>query len=79
MWQTSVILAPAREEGGLETADREGGLAGTRGAQTLRWPTFYAAPRMPLDCGAFFRKSGTFALEVSRFFFATPQARESFV
>lgn len=56
-----------------------GGEDETRGAQTFRFPTFYARPRLPLDCGAFFRKSGTLAAEVSqKNFLATPQARESF-
>ena len=46
--------------------EREAGGWPTRGAQTLRFPGFYAAPRLPLQCGAFFRKSGTLAAEVSQ-------------
>ena len=59
--ETHVILAQACEEWGAETVDCEGGEDGTRGAQTLRFPTFYACPRLPLECGAFFLKTGTLA------------------
>ena len=59
-------MAQAREERRPETAHRARGQDGIRNAETLRFPGFYASPRMPLDCGAFFRKSGTLAAEVSQ-------------
>ena len=48
-------------KGGPERATARGGSHGTRGAQTLRWPTFYAGPRLRLQSGSFFRKRGTLA------------------
>ena len=59
--ETHVILAREREERGPETVNRGGGQVGTRGAQTLRFPTFYASPRAPLECFALLRKKGTLA------------------
>ena len=46
---------------------RRGGQDGVRGAQTLRFPGFYARPRLRFDSWPFFRKSGTFTREVFLF------------
>ena len=57
--QITVILAQERKERRTRTADRRGS-DGTRGAQTLRWPTFYARPRYPLGSGPLFRQNWAF-------------------
>ena len=60
VWETHVILAQAREEGGPKRPTARGGRDGIRGAQTLRWPTFYARPRWRLGSGPLFRQNWAF-------------------
>ena len=72
-------LGPGARGKAARHGGARGGVDGTRGAQTLHWPTFCARPQLALECAALFRKSGTLAAEVSQNkFLATPQARESF-
>ena len=57
-----------------------GGGGGTRGAQTLRFPGFYARPRSPSVFGSLFRKIGL-RIRVARtlfYFFNTPRMKTRF-
>ena len=59
---------------------RGGGSDGTRGAQTLRFPGFYARPRSPSVFGSLFRKIGL-RIRVARtlfYFFNTPRMKTRF-
>ena len=74
VWETSVILAQAREEGGPKIR-KKGGVGGIRGAHTLHWPTFYACPRHPSESGSFFLKKTLLVRVLCTFFYFCDTSR----